>query len=60
MYKVTVESRQMKYDTGDDGKQVALESWREESVITTASKKVLAGSLRSMADELDPPEKVYR
>jgi hypothetical protein len=37
-----------------------VDEWHEKATIETASKSILAGALRSLADELDPPEKTYR
>jgi len=38
----------------------ATEGWAEKASIETSSKPLLAGALRSLADELDPPKQVMR
>lgn len=55
--KVTVEKMETVYDgpTAD----TARNEWSEESQIR-GGEKVVAGFLRALADEIDPPEKQYR
>lgn len=38
----------------------AYDEWSERATIETSSKSLLAGALRSLADELDPPKPTMR
>lgn len=55
--RITVEKMETVYDgpTAD----TARNEWNEEAQVT-GQERAVAGFLRALADEIDPPEKQYR
>lgn len=56
MYRGEFSVSRREYKTGEDGKQTTTDVWEVTDIATTASPAVMAGILRAMADELDPPK----
>lgn len=63
MHRITYELRQRNYPVPmvDAGSEPGEEfSWSVETQVVSGEPKVIAGTLRALANKLDPPEKAYR
>jgi len=59
MIKVLVQEEKTRY-TPKDAMTDETTYWQTTDEITSDRKEVVAGFLRALADNLDPPKKVYR